>query len=119
MFQERAVMRGWICLVATLQAFVACSAVNAMDADNSAAIKLGTRLFNTHCIICHGVDGQGAEKAPSLVPRLTSTDDVALVAYLKTGNPAKGMPAAPIEAAQLPALLAYLRSVTGTSGSAR
>jgi mono/diheme cytochrome c family protein len=119
MFQESAVMRRWIRLAATLQAFVACSAVNAMDADNAATIKLGTRLFNTHFIIFHGVGGQGGEKAPSLVPRLASTDDVALVAYLKTGDPAKGMPAAPIEAAQLPALIAYLRSVTGTSGNAR
>ena len=112
-------MRGWIRLVATLQAIVVCSAVHAMDADNAAAIKAGMRLFNTHCIICHGVGGQGGEKAPSLVPRLASTNDVALVAYLKTGDPAKGMPAAPIEAAQLPALIGYLRSVTGTSGNAR
>jgi mono/diheme cytochrome c family protein len=112
-------MRGRIRLVATLPAFVACSAVNAMDANDAAAIKLGMRLFNTHCIICHGIGGQGGEKAPSVVPRLTSTNDVALVAYLKTGDPAKGMPAAPIEAAQLPALIAFLRSVTGTSGSAR
>jgi mono/diheme cytochrome c family protein len=110
---------GWFRLVATLLTFVACSFVNAMDADNAAAIKLGTRIFNTHCVICHGVGGQGGEKAPSLVPRLTSTDDVALAAYLKTGDPAKGMPAAPVEAAQLPALIGYLRSATGTSGNAR
>lgn len=111
-------MSGWIRLVATLQVFVACSDVNAMDADNAAAIKQGMRLFNTHCVICHGVGGQGGDKAPSLVPRLTNTDDVALVAYLKTGDPAKGMPPAPVEAAQLPALIGYLRAVTGTSGNA-
>lgn len=110
-------MRGWIRFVAILQAFFACSHLNAMDAENAAAIKLGTRLFNTHCIICHGVGAQGGEKAPSLVPRLSSTDDTALIAYLKTGDPAKGMPAAPIEVEQLPALIEYLRSVTGTSAN--
>jgi alcohol dehydrogenase (cytochrome c) len=79
----------------------------------------GVRLFNAHCANCHGANGQGGQMAPSVLPRLARTDNVALTAFLREGVPAKGMPPAPVAAAQMPALIGYLRFLGRAGGNAR
>jgi alcohol dehydrogenase (cytochrome c) len=105
-------MRGWIRWIVALPFVIGGSALPAMEAAE------GARLFSTHCGNCHGADGRGGQMAPSLLPRLARTDNVALTAFLREGVPAKGMPPATVPAPQMPSLLAYLRFLarTGVGG---
>lgn len=82
-------------------------AAPALNAQNPA----GAEIFNTNCAHCHGGNGQGGELGPSVLQRITADNDAALTAFLRTGNPVKGMPPTPISDAQYPALLAHLREL--------
>ncbi|MES2626236.1 MAG: PQQ-binding-like beta-propeller repeat protein [Pseudomonadota bacterium] len=77
-------------------------------------IGAGSDIFNATCAHCHGGNGQGGQLAPSLLQRVSKEDDAALIAFLKTGNPLKGMPPAPVEETQFPALVQYLRFLAST-----
>ncbi len=74
----------------------------------------GVDIFNATCAHCHGGNGQGGQLAPSLLQRVARDDDAALSEFLHVGNPLKGMPPAPIEDNQYPALLSYLRFLAST-----
>jgi len=69
----------------------------------------GVDIFNETCAHCHGGNGQGGQLAPSLLKRVAADKDAALISFLKTGNPVKGMPPAPVAESQMPDLVAYLR----------
>ena len=77
-------------------------------------VATGMDLFNATCAHCHGADAKGAQLGPTLLPRVNREDDAELIAFLKTGNPAKGMPPAPVTDNQFPDLLAYLRQLAST-----
>jgi alcohol dehydrogenase (cytochrome c) len=96
--------------VAALALMCACSSASAME------MAEGQQLFSTHCAACHGANGQGGQMGPSVLPRLASSDNAAVIAFLKAGSPAKGMPPAPVPEAQMPALLGYLRFLARTGG---
>ncbi len=85
-----------------------CAQVQAQDA------AAGMDLFNATCAHCHGADAKGAQLGPSLLPRVNREDDSQLMAFIKTGNPQKGMPPAPLQDNQFPDLLAYLRQLAST-----
>ena len=72
----------------------------------------GLTIFNSTCIVCHGENGAGTERAPALndPARLTSFDDAWYVDTISEGRPAQGMPTwgtvlAPEEIHDLVALL--------------
>ncbi len=69
----------------------------------------GLEIFNTTCAHCHGANGSGGTLGPSILERVGSEDDQALIAFLRTGNPEKGMPPVVIDDGQMPALLDYVR----------
>ncbi|HEY0962499.1 MAG TPA: PQQ-binding-like beta-propeller repeat protein [Pseudomonadales bacterium] len=77
-------------------------------------VATGTDLFNATCAHCHGADAKGAQLGPSLLPRVNRENDAELIAFLKTGNPQKGMPPAPLQENQFPDLLAYLRQLASS-----
>ena len=54
----------------------------------------GALLFNTTCVVCHGEDGQGTDRAPALndSSRLSSLDNNWYRATISNGRPALGMP---------------------------
>ncbi|MDR2215035.1 MAG: PQQ-binding-like beta-propeller repeat protein [Nevskiaceae bacterium] len=72
-------------------------------------LGVGIQLFNDGCAHCHGANGQGGVLAPSLLKRVATDDNAALTAFLKAGNPAKGMPPTALTENQYPELLGYLR----------
>ncbi len=78
----------------------------------------GVELFNATCSNCHGANGQGGQLAPSLLKKVASSDDAALTAFLRVGNPVKGMPPAPVQNPEFPALLSYLRFLASTVSDA-
>jgi mono/diheme cytochrome c family protein len=57
------------------------------------AIAAGARLFADHCAKCHGADGLGRGKRPSLrTPLVQQASDGELFWLLKNGALGKGMP---------------------------
>jgi alcohol dehydrogenase (cytochrome c) len=91
------------CLLAALSGFSAAQDVGA-----------GVELFNATCAHCHGGNGQGGQLGPTILQRVASDDDVALIEFLKVGNPQRGMPPAAVAENQFGDLLAYLRFLAST-----
>lgn len=54
----------------------------------------GLAIFNSTCIVCHGKDGQGSDRAPALndPEKLTRFDDEWYIDTISEGRPAQGMP---------------------------
>jgi len=69
----------------------------------------GSAIFDSICAHCHGHDGKGATLAPSMLNRVVNNNDQDLVAFLRVGEPSKGMPPVVIDDQAMPALVAYLR----------
>jgi mono/diheme cytochrome c family protein len=59
------------------------------------SIALGSQLFSANCARCHGPEGQGAPRAPSLNVKsfLTGTNDQAMLQIITSGVPGTAMPA--------------------------
>src|SRR5690554_3640946 len=71
----------------------------------------GATLFNGTCAHCHGGSGQGGTLGPSILSRVLEEDDAALAAFLRAGNPEKGMPPVLLPEGELVALMAHLRQL--------
>ncbi len=57
------------------------------------AIAAGRKLFRRHCAVCHGSEGRGQGKAPSLHSTIVQrVSPGALFWFLKNGNLREGMP---------------------------
>jgi len=77
----------------------------------------GAEIFNGICAHCHGNDGQGATLGPNISTRVNREDDQALLAFLRTGNPEKGMPPVVVDDQQMPSLLSYMRFLSGNAAT--
>ena len=66
--------------------------VNPLERDPN-SVAAGANLFDQHCAECHGEDGEGRKKGPSLrVPQVQDAAPGALFWLLSTGVVRKGMP---------------------------
>jgi putative heme-binding domain-containing protein len=81
------------------------------------ALTEGKRLYADHCVLCHGVDAEGTERAPQLAGnrdlRQQSVDQLRTLIY--DGVPDSGMPAFDLPAAELDALAALVHSLNAPS----
>jgi PQQ-dependent dehydrogenase (methanol/ethanol family) len=80
----------------------------------SAGQLLCQQLFTTRCAGCHGDDARGTAQGPGLAmnPRVAEQSVEQLLAYLRRGNAAAGMPSfAGLPAADLESLAKYLRRI--------
>ena len=59
------------------------------------SIAFGSQLFTANCSLCHGPEGQGTQRAPSLNVKsfLTDTNDQAMELIITNGVPGTAMPA--------------------------
>lgn len=59
------------------------------------SIALGSQLYTANCSMCHGPEGQGTQRAPSLNVKsfLTDTNDQAMELIITNGVPGTAMPA--------------------------
>jgi putative heme-binding domain-containing protein len=86
------------------------------------AIAEGRQAFESRCAGCHGLDGQGSERAPDVatragVLRLSNAD---LFRIIQRGMPAAGMPSfATLDSSRINALVSYLRLLQGKTGGAK
>jgi len=57
------------------------------------AVAGGRKLFQRHCVECHGADGTGRKKAANLtLPVVQAQPDGVLHWKITNGNPDRGMP---------------------------
>jgi alcohol dehydrogenase (cytochrome c) len=77
---------------------------------NGSRNEAGKKAFEIRCASCHGADGEGGERGPTLVgirqPRAASP--AAMRQLIRTGIPGTGMPPFQIEDDELEALVAHL-----------
>ena len=72
----------------------------------------GRAAFQSRCSVCHGVDGNGGEHAPTILPALAAKSDDDLAAIVRKGVPAKGMPGFPqLAEDEVKELVAGMRSL--------
>src|SRR5215470_4260381 len=75
-------------------------------------IRAGQKLFIRHCSECHGQNGQGTPRAPSIKLYVRNAEPDMLHSFIKNGNLRKGMPSwSRLPDQQLNQLVTYLRSV--------
>ncbi len=76
--------------------------------------------FAKRCGVCHGADGRGTERGPSLAKsrqvRLRSVDE--LRAVIRTGIPGAGMPPFDLPPAELNLLTSFVRSLNASAADA-
>src|SRR5262245_41436119 len=79
----------------------------------------GRSLFESRCAACHGSDGNGGAFGPVILSRLAADNDVELASFLRSGVPARGMPAFDLPDAEMGQLIAHLRSLRPIRSAAR
>mgnify|MGYP000333168204 CR=1 FL=1 len=77
------------------------------------SLALGSQLFAANCARCHGPEGQGTPRAPSLNVKsfLTQTSDLAIQQIITQGVPGTAMPAwgDRMTAAEIQAIVGFIR----------
>jgi len=71
----------------------------------------GRAYFDLNCGRCHGGDARGGEYGPSIVPGISRRTDDELAAFLRVGNPQRGMPPVVLPDDDLYILVGYLRAL--------
>lgn len=89
-------------------------------ANPSPAPRKGEEIFASSCAGCHGLDGRGGERAPSIAtnPAVQQFSDADLMRIIQQGISGTGMP--PFRSLQTPeveAVVAYLRALQGTGNA--
>ena len=74
-------------------------------------LDAGRKTFETYCGTCHGADGKGGERGPSILSRLPARDDRQLATFIREGRPEKGMPPSLVEPSEMAGLLKFLRTI--------
>jgi putative heme-binding domain-containing protein len=80
----------------------------------------GRQIFASNCSGCHGLDGNGSERAPDIVknPRVLKLSPEGLVRVVSQGVPGTGMPAfQSLGQPAVQAVVAYLEELEGRSNS--
>jgi alcohol dehydrogenase (cytochrome c) len=76
----------------------------------------GAQSFATRCAICHGGDGNGGERGPSILNYAQTHSEADLAALLRKGIPEKGMPPVALAAAEEKELLTFVRALRPPAG---
>ena len=73
-------------------------------------------IFEDRCGTCHGADGNGGEHAPAITRAAPDLQDPQLTTLIREGLPARGMPAVSVSDAELPQLIAFVRTLRPRGG---
>ena len=84
----------------------------ACAAQTQPELDAGRKLFQTHCTVCHGPQGDGGKGTNLAQPHLPrATDDQALASIITFGIPGTEMPRTRMTQQQLASVIAYVRSL--------
>lgn len=119
-------MSRWLGRVLSSVALVACAAGVMLPGVQSQAQGQGRRnagaqVFSSNCAGCHGADGRGAERGPSIatMPSVIAKSDDDLLSIVTKGVPGTGMPPfGSLDEASRVAVVAYLRTLQGKDKAA-
>jgi mono/diheme cytochrome c family protein len=75
------------------------------------AFDPGRGAFESRCARCHGADGNGGERGPAIITRLTTHDDQQLAGLIRDGLPAGGMPPSDVATTEMADLVKFLRTI--------
>src|SRR6185369_16180030 len=75
----------------------------------------GRQQYESRCSRCHGADATGGESGPNIVPQIDALTDAGLGSFLRTGRPARGMPAFDLPEQDMAALVGYLHMLIPTA----
>src|SRR5882762_7020931 len=122
-WSRRATKFGMLCAAFALVIGLKNSAAKAQaDAGDKATAERGRKQFEQSCGFCHGPDATGA-RGPDLMRSPLVAHDVKgeqIGQVIRQGRPDKGMPAMPLDDAQIQDVAAFLHARTAESiGSAR
>ena len=76
----------------------------------------GKEIFEDRCGTCHGADGNGGEHARGINRATPDLNDSQLTTLIREGLPARGMPAVNVSDAELPPLIAFVRTLKPRGG---
>src|SRR6266542_920801 len=101
-------------------AIVCAIAARQPQAQDPEVIVAGRKQFESRCAACHGCDGAGGERGPSIVDTARARNRSAqeLEDLLRNGIPASGMPGFDLPKPQLQSLVAFVRSLTSFAADA-
>lgn len=91
-------------------------AQDSTEDDFKAAPGPGQRIFSSTCAGCHGLDGRGSERAPSIAsnPKVQHLADGQIASIISGGIPGTGMPSFhTLSPAQVRSVVSYLRVLQG------
>lgn len=90
---------------------------------SASTLAAGRQIFTTTCAACHGLDGRGGEHAPNIATRadVRRLSDQQLFRIVHDGADSGAMPAfgATFSAAQIHAVVQYLRALQGAQSAAK
>ena len=75
----------------------------------------GAQSFSSRCAVCHGGDGNGNERAPSISSFVSSNSDEQIAALIRKG--VRAMPLHQIEDSEMKDLLGFVHSLASTSAA--
>src|ERR1700722_690796 len=117
-------MSRWLGRVLSSVALVACGAgvmLPDAQAQGQGRRNAGAQVFSSNCSGCHGADGRGAERGPSIatMPSVIAKSDDDLLSIVTKGVPGTGMPPfGSLDEASRVAVVAYLRTLQGKDKAA-
>lgn len=77
------------------------------------AAEPGQRVYEDHCMPCHGAEGRGGGKGPRLIPFLWSYDKaLEMLRYPKCDMPP--IPESEVSDAEVAQIVAYLKTIKTT-----
>ena len=76
-------------------------------------VEAGSRRFVEHCAVCHGVDGRGSARGPSLIRGLVVNrgSDEEVAGVIRLGIPNSAMPPFALADSEVKQLVAFIRSL--------
>lgn len=110
-----------LCLCCALIPVLSSAQASRKDSgNNNPSSTAGKQSFTSTCAGCHGLDGRGSERAPSITtaPRIRKFTDQQLSNVISNGVPGTGMPAFhSLTPDQVKSLVSYVRFLQGKTGN--
>jgi alcohol dehydrogenase (cytochrome c) len=75
----------------------------------------GAAAYQSRCVLCHGGDGSGSDRAPAILDYLAANPPEQIATLILNGVPNKGMPAFEMPEGELAQLVSYLQTLGGSA----